>query len=242
MTAPADPFALLIGKLNRLGPLDAADETAIRALPHRLASEPANHHLVREGARPTEVCLLLDGHACRYKTTRGGGRQIVSFHMPGDLLDLQQLMLPRADHDIVTISPARLAWFPASDIKRLQQNRPAINEALWRDTLIDASIYREWVLNVGRRDAKSRIAHMLCEFAARRQAAGLGGAERFELPMTQEQIADATGMTAVHVNRMLHALAAEGLIARDRRLVEIVDWNRMQRAADFDPAYLHAAA
>ena len=122
------------------------------------------------------------------------------------------------------------------------QERPAINEALWRDSLIDASIFREWVLNVGRRDAKARIAHMLCEFASRRQAAGLGSPERFELPMTQEQIGDATGLTPVHVNRMLHALAADGVIVRDQREVEITDWPKMRRIADFDPAYLHAAA
>ena len=98
------------------------------------------------------------------------------------------------------------------------------------------------MLNVGRRDAKERVAHMLCEFAARRQAAGLGTPEQFELPMTQEEIADATGLTTVHVNRTLHALAADGVIVRHRRHYQIADWPRMQRVADFDPAYLHAAA
>jgi CRP-like cAMP-binding protein len=117
-----------------------------------------------------------------------------------------------------------------------------VAEALWRDTLIDASIFREWVLNVGRRDAKSRIAHMLCEFLMRCESAGLGSAERFDLPMTQEQIADATGLTSVHVNRMLRALEEDGVIHHRGREIRVGDWALMKRVAGFDSTYLHAAA
>ena len=166
----------------------------------------------------------------------------MSFHLPGDLLDLQHLLLPRADHNLETITPATIASVPAAALLRLSKERPMVGEALWRDSLIDASIFREWVLNVGRRDAKGRIAHMLCEFAVRREKAGLGAPERFELPMTQAEIADATGLTSIHVNRMLQALAEDGAIARTRRLIEITDWERLRRIADFHAAYLHAAA
>ena len=165
----------------------------------------------------------------------------MSFHLPGDLLDVQNLLLHASDHNVQAISDATLAWIPQDRLRMLTRERPAIADALWRDSLIDASIFREWVLNVGRRDARSRIAHMLCEFAVRREAAGLGSPERFDLPMTQEDIADATGLTPIHVNRMLHSLSADGVIARDKRHVHIVDWNRMRRVADFDAAYLHAA-
>lgn len=237
-----DPFKLLLRKLGRLAKLDEKDEAAIRTLPFRIARYTAGQHLVHEGDRPIDCCLLLDGFACRYKLTNSGARQIVSFHMAGDILDLQHLMLSKADHSVSTITDAVIAWLPAANIRDILARHPTINEALWRDSLIDASIFREWVLNVGRRDAKARVAHMLCEFAARREAAGLGSAERFELPMTQEQIADATGMTSIHVNRMLHALAEDGVIARDKRSVHILDWEGMQRAGDFRPAYLHAAA
>lgn len=237
-----DPFKLLIRKLERLAKLDDRDEAAIRTLPFRIVRYTANQHLVHEGDIPTDCCLLIEGFACRYKLTASGARQIVSFHMAGDILDLQHLMLSRADHSVATITDAVIAWLPAANIRQMLAQHPRINEALWRDSLIDASIFREWVLNVGRRDAKARVAHMLCEFAARREAAGLGSAERFELPMTQEQIADATGMTPIHVNRMLHALAEDGVIARDKRSVQILDWEGMQRAGDFRPAYLHAAA
>lgn len=237
-----DTFDSLIRKLEQLRELDAEDRAAIAALTFEIRPAQPGQYLVREGSEIAECCLLLTGYACRHKMTSEGGRQIVSFHLPGDMLDLQHLLFSRADHNVQTITAATIAWVPAAELKQLALDRPNVAEALWRDCLVDASIFREWILNVGRRDAKSRVAHMLCEFAARRQSAGLGDPERFDLPMSQEQIADATGLTAVHVNRMLHSLSAEGVITRDKRLVEILDWERMRRIADFDPAYLHAAA
>jgi CRP-like cAMP-binding protein len=237
-----DAIAAMIRKLAMLAPLDEADRAAIASLPFTLEKVPPNQYLVREGGETRSCCLLAEGYVCRHKTTRDGGRQIVSFHMRGDILDLQHLLLARADHNVQTITEAAVAWIPHGALRAAARQRPAIGEALWRDTLIDASIFREWVLNVGRRDARARIAHMLCEFAARGEAAGLGSAERFHLPMTQEQIADATGLTAVHVNRMLQALGAEGVIARDKRELIVRDWPRLRAIAGFDAAYLHAAA
>jgi CRP-like cAMP-binding protein len=237
-----DAFGALVRKLDRLATLDDADKRAVAELPFRITSVPAGAHLVREGNRITECCLLLEGYSFRYKVTATGSRQIVSFHLPGDILDLQHLLLETADHGVQTLTPAVIVWIPITALRTLVRERPTIAEALWRDTLIDASIFREWVLNVGQRDARSRIAHMLCEFAVRREAAGLGTPERFELPMGQEHIADATGLTSVHVNRMLMALANDGVIERDKRDVRIADWDRMRRAGDFDVAYLHMAA
>ena len=237
-----DVFGSLIRKLERLNRLDEEDREAIRGLPYRIMTETAQTHLVREGDDVTHCCLLLHGYACRNKMTRKGGRQIVSFHMAGDILDVQHLLLSRADHNVQAITDVITACIPRNALKAVASARPAIAEALWRDSLIDASVFREWVLNVGRRDAKSRIAHMLCEFATRCEAAGLGSAERFHVPMTQEQIADATGLTGVHVNRMLRELTDEGIIARDRRDLSIVDWPRMKAVADFSRDYLHEAA
>ena len=150
-------------------------------------------------------------------------------------------MLERADHSVMATTDACLAWVPAKAIRGVLTAHPAINTALWRETLIDGSIFREWVLNVGRRDSKTRIAHMLCEFVTRMEAAGLGIPDQFELPMTQNDIADATGLTPVHVNRMLQELEQDGVILRKVRHFRISDWQRMQQVADFDPAYLHAA-
>jgi CRP-like cAMP-binding protein len=236
-----DVFGAVIRKLERLGTLDDADRAAVHDLPVVVGQAGNNSYLVRERGSAGDCYLILDGYVCRHKLSSNGGRQIVSFHMAGDIVDLQHLLFSVADHNIQSITDIRFARIPAKALRDLARRRPMVAEALWRDTLIDASIYREWVLNVGRRDAKSRIAHMLCEFAVRREAAGLGSPERFDLPMSQEQIGDATGLTSVHVNRMLRALAEEGMIARGNRDVQIVNWANLRRTADFDPIYLHAA-
>ncbi|HWI85327.1 MAG TPA: Crp/Fnr family transcriptional regulator [Sphingomonas sp.] len=236
-----DIFGTMIRKLGRLSCFDDSDRAAIRALPYQVRPAPAGTDIVREGEPTTQCTLLLDGFACRHKETSNGRRQIVSFHIPGDMLDVQHILLPRADHNVQAITAATIAWIPQAALRSLAHERPNILEALWRDSLIDASIFREWVLNVGRRDARSRIAHMLCEFAAR-AAVGLGAPERIKLPMTQEDIADATGLTPIHVNRTLKDLDRSGVIVRKKRDIEITDWPGLQRIADFDPHYLHQAA
>ena len=236
-----DIFGRAIRKLERLAHLDETDRLAIRALHARIETHPAHSVLVKDGARATHCTFLIDGFACRHKDTGNGGRQILSFHLPGDFVDLSHLLLSHSDHVVQTLSPATIARVSTPELRVLADARPRIAEALWRDTLIDAAIAREWVVNVGRRGGMARIAHLLCEFATRREAAGFGPPERFDLPMTQEQIGDATGLTSVHVNRKLHDLQEIGVIARDRRDLHIRDWPGLIRIGDFDPAYLHAA-
>jgi CRP-like cAMP-binding protein len=178
-------FASLIRKLRLLAPMiDEEDERMLLALPHRLWRVRARNYIVREGTIPDECCLLIEGYAARSKLAVDGGRQIVSFHVAGDILDIQHLFLERADHDIQAITDAAILWISMAELRKLVLRRPAISVALWRDTLIDASIFREWVLNVGRRDAKTRIAHMLCEFIARCEAVGLGTPQRMHLPFS----------------------------------------------------------
>jgi CRP-like cAMP-binding protein len=235
-------YEALIAKLRRMGPLNDEDVAALEAIPVRRESRRAGTYVVREGDRVETCAVLLTGYGCRSKTTREGRRQIVSFHMPGDILDVQHILLERADHNVQVITNATYIVMKAADLRDLVRRRSNIAEALWRDSLIDASVFREWVLNVGQRDARTRIAHMLCEFAMRNAAAGQGSPELFDLPMTQETIGDATGLTPVHVNRMLAALDSEGVIVRQRQQIQIADWPRMKRIADFDPAYLHEAA
>jgi CRP-like cAMP-binding protein len=237
-----DPFENLVRKLSLLTDLVEDDLAELRKLPLRIQQVGSGAALVSEGQLASECCLLLSGYACRHKVARNGGRQIVSFHLAGDLLDIQHLLFRRADHNVQAITAASLGFIPIAALRDLIARRPALGTALWRDSLVDASVFREWVLNVGRRDAKTRIAHMLCEFAARAEAAGLGSPSDFTLPMTQEDIADATGLTAVHVNRMLRILTDEGSLTRNGRRARIVDWTRMRRTADFSPDYLHLAA
>lgn len=231
----------VLRKLDRLSPLTESDRITIAALPFRYEQVAAGRQLVREGDRPTECCVLLSGYAFRSKDTQDGKRQILSFHVAGDFLDLQQMKLAEADHAVYALGTAEIAWVSHVELECALRSSPTLADALWRDALVDSSILREWVLNVGRRDARARIAHMLCEFATRREAAEVGTADQFELPMTQEHIADATGLTVVHVNRMLRALTQAGAIAHGGRLVHIVDWKRLREIAGFDPAYLHMA-
>jgi CRP-like cAMP-binding protein len=235
------PFRPLVDKLHRLVALNPEDEAAIVALPHRASRVSSRATLVAEGDRPKECCLLIDGYAARSKLAADGGRQIVSFHVRGDILDLQHLFLEQADHDVQALTDAMIVWIPMEELRALITLRPAIGTAFWRDALIDASIFREWVLNVGRRDARTRVAHMLCEFIVRSEAAGIGTPERILVPFTQDEIGDATGLTPVHVNRMLRALTEEGLITREGRFLQVTDWPKFQQAAGFDRTYLHAA-
>jgi CRP-like cAMP-binding protein len=183
---------------------------------------------------------MLAGYAVRHKIVAGGSRQIVAIQMKGELVDFQNSLLGHADHSVQMLTPGRIASIPKDAMNRLIAERPAVAHALWIDTLVDGSIFREWIANVGRRDARTRIAHLLCEFSLRLKLAGLGDQTGYEMPMTQEQLADATGLTAVHVNRTIKGLEADGLIARVHpRSITIGDWRKLADTGDFNSAYLH---
>lgn len=242
MHSPVTPLAALLRRLEGRSPLDDADKSALLALPHSVRTLPAGAHLARDGDVPEQCSLLLSGFAYRYKITGAGARQIISLHIAGEFVDLQNSLLGLADHSAQTLSEAAVAFVSRTALRDLALANANIARALWLDTLIDASIVREWVVNVGRRDSRARVAHLLCELSLRLDAAGLASGHRYELPMTQEQLADAVGLTSVHVNRVLKQLGAEGLIRRDRRSIVIEDWARMRDAGDFNERYLHHQA
>jgi CRP-like cAMP-binding protein len=229
----------LVRKLQQWRPLDPDDQNALRALPYRLIQLRPQEYIVRERDRPQNSCLMVSGFSIRHKIAGNGGRQIFSIHMKGDLADLQNSLLGTADHSLQALTKVEAAMIPVEAIQEIAFTRPAIGRAMWYDTLVDASIFREWTLNVGRRDARTRAAHMLCEFAVRLESAGLGERCDYELPMTQEQLADALGLTSVHTNRTLMGLGGDGLIERRQRSVKIVDWPGLMQVGDFDPVYLH---
>ncbi len=232
-------FQALVRRLERRSPLGEDGRKALFELPHQVRRLSASAHIIRDGDRPEYISLLLSGFAHRYKLTGDGGRQIISIHVPSEFVDLQNGLLGVADHSVQTLTDAEIAYIPRPAVEELIARDPAIGRALWIDTLIDASIFREWVVNVGRRDSRARVAHLLCEFSLRLEAAGLAANHHYELPMTQEQLADAVGLTSVHVNRVLKRLGEEGLIHRDRRRIVIQDWKRMRDAGDFNERYLH---
>jgi CRP-like cAMP-binding protein len=229
----------MVRRLERRSPLEPADREILCGLPHSIRRLAANAHIIRDGDAPEHCSLLLSGFAFRYKLTGEGGRQIISLHIAGEFLDLQNSFLGIADHSVQTLTECEVALIPVPIVHDLALSNRAIGRALWMDTLIDSSIFREWVVNVGRRDSRARVAHMLCEFSLRLEAAGMAENHRYELPMTQEQLADAVGLTSVHVNRVLRHLQEEGLIDRDRRSITITDWARLRNAGDFNERYLH---
>ena len=229
----------MVNKLQLWTMLSEVDREAVLALPHTRRSLRAHQHVVRDGDRPQNTCLLLSGYAFRHKIVGNGGRQIYSISFPGDVLDLQNSLLGRSDHDVQMLTNGEIALIPVEAILKIAFDRPHVGMAMWYETLVEAAIFREWIANIGRRTAGARIAHLLCEFAVRSEASGLGDKSIFTLPMTQEQIADATSLTGVHVNRTLKLLEGRRLIVRDKRYVTIPDWGLLASAGDFDPGYLH---
>jgi len=232
-------LALMVRKLGHWRELGEADKAAILALPFTKRSLSAGQHLVWDGDKPQYSTLLLSGFAYRHKVAGNGGRQIMSIHMKGDIVDLQNSLLRLADHNVQMLTAGEVALIPVAAVQQVAFDYPTVGRAMWYETLVDGSIFREWLLNVGRRDARTRIGHLLCEFAMRMEMAELGTQDEYEIPITQEQLADAVSLTPVHVNRTLMALEAEGLIRRNKRVIHITDWKKMSKVADFEPRYLH---
>ena len=238
---PSVPAILdgMIRKFERRASLSDADREALLGLPFRMTRAEPGRYLVREGAVADHSILIISGLAYRHKISADGSRQIVSIHIPGDFVDLEGSLLKVADHNVQALTRCDLATVPRAALREVLLAHPQVAYAMWIDTLIDASIFRVWIMYVGRRVARERLAHIFCEFALRLESAGMGSTTGYELPMTQEQLADATGLTAVHVNRTLKAMDAEGLIKRERRFILIPDWEKLRTVAGFSELYLH---
>ena len=237
--SPSPGLEIVAEKLARRTDITQHDRAAIIALPHTISRLRPSGKLIGEGAHPSHCSFILSGFAFRDKIVRSGARQITAVMLPGDFVDLPHLFLGIADQGVHAMTDLVAACIEAEPLRRLALDHPAVARALWVEASIDAAINREWIVNVGRREAIVRVAHLLCEFALRTARAGLPGDDGFELPMTQEQIGDAVGLTAVHVNRVLRALTEMGLLKREGRFYRSADWKRLQDFADFSPVYLY---
>lgn len=195
--------------------------------------------LIREGDRPRGVNLILDGWAFRYKTLEDGRRQIISFYLPGDLCDLHGYILKEMDHSVGALTQVRYVEVARERIEALTAIGPRLQQALWWDTLVTAAVQREWTVNLGQRDAIERLSHLFCELFFRLRAVGLTDGRRCEIPLTQTDLAEATGMTPVHVNRMVQELRARGLIRWKGREFEALDLDGLCDVAMFNATYLH---
>ncbi len=233
------PSGVMIRKLESIFPLSGEERHVLSDLPIQVTVSRPDQDIVRIGDRPSQSCLLLEGFTCIYKLTAEGKRQIVAFHVPGDIPDLQSLHLKVMDNSFATVSACTLGFIPHEALHDLCNRYPRIAAALWRETLVDASIFREWMTGIGRRETYNRMAHLLCELRVRLEAVGLVEGGTFNLPITQTELADAIGASTVHVNRVLQELRADGLIRSKGTQVSILDWAGLKAAGDFDPLYLH---
>lgn len=230
----------LTRKLERFVRMSAQDREALH---HLFADDPrrfgAREDIVHEGRAPRGLHLMLSGWACRYKQLEDGRRQIVAFFLPGDLCDLHIHLLREMDHSLGTLTPATLAEVPHAAMEEIMRRHPRIARALQWEMLVSIAVQREWTVNLGQRSALERVAHLLCELFLRLRAVGLTEAGRCELPLTQGDLADATGLSAVHVNRTLQELRSDGLIVLKDRVLAIPNLPALMAAALFNPSYLH---
>lgn len=229
----------LIDKLERFTRLSNEDRQVLKALARKVRLIEAGVDIIQEGDRPETVNLFLDGWACRYKQLEDGRRQIVAFFVPGDLCDIHIYVLREMDHAIAAITPVRLATVPREILLDTMDRHPRITRALWWESLVNAAIQREWTVNIGRRTALERLAHLFCELFLRLRAVGLAEGSTCPFPLTQLELADATGLTNVHVNRTLKEMRNAGLIVLKSRQLTVPDLAALQKAALFNPNYLH---
>ena len=229
----------VIAKLATVAELHDSDVEKLIALCSDVRTVPAKQDILSEGERPDYVHVIIDGWAARYKTLRNGSRQIVAYLIPGDFCDLHVAILGHMDHGILALTRCRVAYIPSAELDVLTSQHNGLTKALWWSTLVDEGVLREWILNVGRRDAYERIAHLLCEMHARMRMVGLVEDGRLALPLTQDQLADTTGLTPVHVNRTLQRLRKENLIEIGKGMLTVLDVDALREAAGFNGNYLH---
>lgn len=229
-----------LNRLNSRSALTADEQQAVLDLPGTAIQVRPNRDFVTLGKRVDHSCLVVSGIVGRFKQDRDGRRQITMLHIPGDMCDLHSVVEPVATSALQALSNATILQVPHEAIRVVAARYPALSLALWRDCMVDAAIMAEWVMNVGRRDARERVAHLFCEMAIRLGSGAHHNALKFDLPITQAHVADATALTAVHVNRTLQSLRSDGLLDWKLGKVEIFKWEELKHLAQFDATYLFA--
>jgi CRP-like cAMP-binding protein len=230
---------VVLRKLESIADLTHEDRQAILDLPVNIRLIESDTDIVRDGDSPSECCMILEGFTGRYKLLPDGKRQIMGFYIPGDIPDLQSLFLRTLDNNLGTFVRTRVAMIPHQILRNLFRSHPRLAEIFWRDSLIEGAIFREWMVGLGRRSGYQRMAHLLCELRMRLRAVGLAEENGYDLPLTQNEIGDALGLSTVHVNRILQELRSDGLIVLRGGALNILDWEGLKQAAEFDMTYLH---
>lgn len=230
---------VLIAKLAAIGRLHPQQAEAIRNLPVQVARINRGHDVVMDGNIMTHSCVVLSGMLHRHKTMKDGNRQILSFHPPGDIPDLQSLHLRKVDYTLSATTQSVIGLIEHKAIRAMLRDQPALTDLLWRDTLIDAAQFLTWMMLIGQASAEARMAHIFCELYTRLKVVNGVSGNTFPFPATQTDLADALGMSIVHANRTLQALRAEAMLSFANGQAEILDWARLASLAQFDSSYLH---
>jgi CRP-like cAMP-binding protein len=232
------PYSRLLSRLERSNSLSSEDIQLIAELQMTVTNLAANRVVAITGEAPSRCTLVLDGFLYGHKRVSGSRRQITSFLVPGDIADLHTLYHTRLDHSLSTLGPAVVAFLPHMAFREALERSPQLAQAFWRETFVQAAILREWVANLGRREAISKVAHIVCELAVRLQAVDLARNFSFSIPWTQMDVADACGISNVHANRVLQELRRLGHVEWDSRQVKICNWDALAKLADFSGEYL----
>lgn len=230
---------ILIRKLKEHSILDAADIAAISMLPDTRRAFRPDEDIVRQGDKPNVSIVVLQGMLARYHTLQGGGRQYLSLHIAGDLPDAQTLFLDVMDHAVCAIDDSVILLIPHASLLKLFAARPAVGFAVWRETLIDAAIFREAITNNSARPLQTRLAHFFCEQYYRACAAGQAKSGSCRFPLTQTQIGETVGASLPSISRALQVLRESGAVDLRSGHLQIRNWRRLRTLGDFDPGYLH---
>lgn len=213
-----------------------------KALLHQLTASTIKvargEALLRIGEEPDSIRVVLQGMLCRHKLCGGTKRQILAYMLPGDFCDLYSFILDEMDHNLTAIVDSTIAEISPAKIAEMT-DQPGLRQALWRSTLIDESILREWIVNLGVRSAEKRLGHFFCEIMLRLRTVGLGDPHQYCLPLTQTDLAETLGLSLVHTNKSLHKLREQGLVTFAQSLVLIPDFGRLAAFSLFDARYLH---
>ncbi|TCU78350.1 CRP-like cAMP-binding protein [Bradyrhizobium sp. R2.2-H] len=234
------PSQILIKRLQTVVGLSEQDRTKLANMPHTVKEFTDGQHIVREGDRASRCAIVMSGFVFRQKLV-GTRAQILSIYLAGDMPDLQTLHLPLMDHNICSAGPSTVGFVPHTYLNEILTDSSRLIHALWRETLVDAAIHREWIAGLAR-DARSRVGHLICELAARLEVVKLLKDASFYLPFTQQNIADACGLSIVHVNRTIQELRQLRLIEWERRTLTLLRRKELEELADFTPEYLHLTA
>jgi CRP-like cAMP-binding protein len=229
----------LLRKLANFASLSAEEEKALRACCGDVHVYAAGEDMIAQGDRTGGVRLLLEGFACRYKVLEDGRRQIVAYFVPGDVCDLRVFILKRMDHSIGAVAASRVAIIAPDDILGMTNRFPGLTRALWWSTLVEEAITREWIVNVGQRNARERIGHLFCELLFRFRAVGLNRGNSCSMPLTQVELAETLGLSSVHVNRTLQELRRQKLITLEGGTLTIENLDKLMEVTLFNPDYLH---